>query len=294
MAETTFQIGNYSAIRFRLEPTEIYGSGNATSPILSLRFKIQLPSVAAQPPIDYTMIRLAGRLMSGNHAEQLATFEAPPLAEESGPQNYERQFQVDVPIRLHEAKRIEDLRDGKDPHFQISLSGLVHIRNKGFELLRDAAINVTVPRSHWIDHVLNIWGISELQLLQVKMPTSTRKELAAARERLAKAEQLYRLGDYSHVLTSLRLAFEAFAEAYGANRADRNLFDKLLADKNAEVREKVRDSFDYIYRLLNVGPHEPTPVGNQQVPIGRNEARFALVASHAVFEYFSGTGWPDV
>jgi hypothetical protein len=294
MAETTFQIGNYSAVKVRLEPTEVYGSGNSTSPILTLQFKIQLSSISAQPPIEYTMIRLAGRLKIGNPAEQVATFEAPPMAEGSSIQGYERQFQVDVPLGIRETKRIEDLRDGKNPFFRISLSGLVHVHNKGFELLRESAIDIIVPRSHWIDHVLNVWGTSDLQLLEIRMPSTTRKEFATMQERLAKAEQLYRVGDYSHVLTSLRLAFEAFAEVYGASRADRNFFDKMLADNHPEMREKLRDTFDYIYRLLNAGPHEPTPTANQQLPINRNEARFALVTAYAVFEYFSGNGWRDL
>jgi hypothetical protein len=102
------------------------------------------------------------------------------------------------------------------------------------------------------------------------------------------------VGDYPHVLSSLRLAFEALAEAYGASRADRNLFDKMLSGNHPEIREKLRDSFDYIYRLLNAGPHEPTPTANQQLPIGRNEARFALITAYAVFEYFSGTGWQNL
>ena len=134
MAETTFQIGNYSAIKLRLEPTEIYGSANSTSPILTLQLKMQLPSISAQPTIEYTMIRLAGRLKIGN--EQLAIFEAPPMAEVSSVQGYEHQFQVEVPLGIREAKRIEDLRDGKDPRFRISLSGLAQVHNKGFELLR--------------------------------------------------------------------------------------------------------------------------------------------------------------
>ena len=125
------------------------------------------------------------------------------------------------------------------------------------------------------------------------MPSSN-QEFATTRERLAKAEQLYRVGDYPHVLTSLRLAFEAFAAVYGASRTDKNLFDKILVGAHPEVREKLRDSFDYIYRLLNVGPHEPAPTVNQQLPIGRNEARYALVTAYAVFEYFSRNEWPGV
>jgi hypothetical protein len=132
------------------------------------------------------------------------------------------------------------------------------------------------------------WGTSDLQLLEIRMPSRTREEFATMQERLAKAEQLYRVGDYSHVLTSLRLAFEGFAEVYGASRADRNLFDKILGGNHPEMREKLRDSFDYICRLLNAGPHEPTPTANQQLPIGRIEARFALVGSLCGVRVFFG------
>lgn len=54
MAETTFQIGNYSAVRFRLEPTDFYGVGNSTSPALKLQFKLQLPTIAPPNPLSNT------------------------------------------------------------------------------------------------------------------------------------------------------------------------------------------------------------------------------------------------
>ena len=60
--------------------------------------------------------------------------------------------------------------------------------------------------------------------------------MAVARERLGRAEQLYRTGDYPHVLTELRSAFTAIAECYLVKEIDRSFcagssktcFDLLL------------------------------------------------------------------
>jgi hypothetical protein len=231
--------------------------------------------------------------------EQLAIFESLPIAETSSPQVYERQMQIDILLSIRQAKRIEDVRDGKDPHFRIWLTALMFVDNKGFERVGESAIDLRIPRSHWIDHVLNVWKISDLRFLEIKMPSAERKEFIRAKERLAKAEHLYRSGDYANVLTSLRLAFDAVADAYGGGRAGGDLFSKILADAgiNPDVRERLVGAFTSIRHLLHAGPHEPSKDPSQpstRLPIGREEARFALIAAHAVFEYFSRNVWPGI
>lgn len=58
-----------------------------------------------------------------------------------------------IPLGLRQLKRIEELRDGKDPSFQIDLTGLIAVQTGQFERLQNTSLSVTVPRSHWIDHV---------------------------------------------------------------------------------------------------------------------------------------------
>jgi len=172
---------------------------------------------------------------------------------------------------------------------------LAAIQSTGeFELLRDLMLQLQVPRSHWVDNVLNGWNVSDLRLLEVTAPTNSRKELALAYTRLEKAEQLYRTGDYPHVLSELRSALAAVAACYSAQQADKNTFDRMLINSHPKVREKLREALHYFAAFLHLGPHEPSPKPESPVPISRHDARLALVTTHAIFEYFASEGWPGI
>jgi len=155
-------------------------------------------------------------------------------------------------------------------------------------------LQLQVPRSHWIDNVLNRWNVSDLRLLEITAPTNGRKELAVAYTRLEKAERLYRTGDYPHVLTELRSALAAVAACYSAQQADKNTFDRMLINSHPKVREKLREAFHDFAGFLHLGPHEPSPTPESPVPISRHDARLALVTTHAIFEYFASEGWPGI
>lgn len=296
MAEGYFNIKNRGVARVRLEPTDVFGMGSAAFPILMLQLKLQLlPAQLDSSVVNYTLVRLAGKVAVGNENTELATFEAPPLAETSNNNSYERQLGVNVPLTLRQVKHIEELRDGKNPFFNLTFTGLVAIQpSYEFEQLRELTLQLHVPRSHWIDNVLNRWNISDLRLLEINPPTMGRKELALAYSRLGQAEHFYRTGDYPHVLTELRSAFAAVAACYSAQQADKNAFDKMLINTHPKVREKLREAFHDFAGFLHLGPHEPSPTQEVPVPISRHDARFALVTAHAIFEYFASESWPGI
>jgi len=295
MAEANFSVKNHGVLRVSLEPTGIVGTGSAAFPALTLQLKVQVLPVQQQSVVNYTLLRLAGKLSVGNENTDLARFEAPPLAETSSPNPYERPLHLAVPLDIRQIKHIEELRDGKDLFFKITLTGLVMFDSNGeFERLQDTDLHLTVPRSHWIDRALNMWRISDLRLLEINSPANGRKEIVLAHARLARAEQFYRTGDYPQVLTELRSAFAAVAETYSAQQADKNLFEKMLVNAHPKVREKLRDSFHYFCAFLNLGPHEPSPTSEVATAISRHDARFALVTAHAILEYFASENWPGV
>ncbi|MFZ0800146.1 MAG: hypothetical protein WB781_27010 [Candidatus Sulfotelmatobacter sp.] len=116
MAEGCFSIKNRSVLRVRLEPTEIFGMGSAAFPILTLQLKLQLLPAQLDSIVNYTLVRLAGKFSAGNDNTELASFEAPPLAETSNINTYERQLSLNIPLNIRQIKRIEELRDGKNPY----------------------------------------------------------------------------------------------------------------------------------------------------------------------------------
>ncbi len=292
MPESSFSVKGNSVIRVRLEPTDITGMGSPAYPQLILGLKLQLFPLW---PTNYTLLRIDGKMFVSNENAALATLEHAPMAEESSPQPYDRAVNVAVPLTLTQIRHLEELRGGGNLLLRFALSGLVAL-NPGieFERLQDSSLQVYVPRSHWIDSALNVWKVSELRLLEINPPEHNPKEIALAQVRLADAEQLYRTGDYPHVLTELRLAFAAVAERYSAKRTDRSMFEQILVNTHPAVREKLASAFDSFYRFLHLGPHEPSPTPGVEAPISRHDARLALIIAHAILEYFSSENWPGI
>jgi hypothetical protein len=212
MSETSFSVKGNGVGRVRLEPTTIIGMGSPAYPQLVLPLKFQLLPLGQ---MTYTLLRVSAKIYVGNENHPVATVEHPSIAEDSMANSADRTINLTVPLTLTQIKHIEDIRDGKNLLLRITLSGLVALKpSNEFEKLQDMDFPVPIPRSHWIDTALKAWGVSDLRLLEIKFPGDSHKEMATARARLERAEELYRAGDYPHVLTQLRSAFDAIAEAY--------------------------------------------------------------------------------
>ena len=129
----------------------------------------------------YTLLRVHGKIFIGNVKENqpVATAEHTPIAEESYQNIYERNVRLSVPLTLAQIKHIEDIRNGNDLRLRLTLSGLVALKQLNeFERLQDMSLDISVPRSHWIDMALKPWGVSDLRLLEIKFPGASHKEMA--------------------------------------------------------------------------------------------------------------------
>jgi hypothetical protein len=292
MSETGFSVKGNGVGRVRLEPTDILGMGCPANPQLVLPLKFQLLPLG---PTTYTLLRVSAKIFVGNENHPVATAEHPPFAEDSSPNAYDRTVNLNVPLTLAQIKHIEDVRDGNNLLLRVTLSGLVALKQLNeFERLQDMNLQVPIPRSHWIDTALKAWGVSDLRVLEIKFPGASTKEMTTARERLEQAEALYRVGDYPHVLTQLRNAFDAIAQAYSHKGVGKAVWEQLLTHTHAGVRDKLLDSFIAFREVLHLGPHQPIPTAQSPTPISRQDARFALVVAHAIFEYFSTENWPGI
>jgi hypothetical protein len=271
--------------------------GSSANPQLVLPLKFQLLPLG---PITYTLLRVSGKIFVGNENHPVASAEHPPIAEDSMPNGFDRTVNLNVPLTMTQIKHIEDLRCGNNLPLRVTLSGLVFLKQSDqkqtneFERLQDMNLDVSIPRSHWIDTALKAWGVSDLRLLEIKFPGDSRKEMATARARLERAEELYRVGDYPHVLSQLRSAFDAMAEAYSQKGVSKEAWERILTHTHTDVRGRLLGSFVAFRDFLQLGPHEPMPTPQTPVPISRQDARFGLIVAHAIFEYFSSENWPGI
>jgi hypothetical protein len=292
MSETSFSVKNNGVGKVRLESTDIVGIGRPANPQLLFGVKFQLLPIGQN---TYTLLRVHGKIFIGNENQPVATAVHTPIAEESYQNFYERTVQLAVPLTLTQIKHIEDVRNGNDLRFRLTLSGLVALKQLNeFERLQDMSLDISVPRSHWIDMVLKPWGASDLRLLEIKFPGTSQKEMATARQRLERAEEFYRVGNYPQVLTELRNAFDAIAQTYSQKGVGQDAWEELFAHTHAGVRERLLETLASFRKLLHLGPHQPLPTPQTPTPISRQDARFALIVAHAVFEYFSVENWPGI
>ena len=202
------------------------------------------------------------------------------------------QMDAIVTLDRERIKRFEDAREGNDAQIQIMLSGLLwYPARLGFEVARASGhLQVSVPKSHWIDRVISAWGLSKNKVIEINFPSNAVGEnFRKSYARVEEAEKFFASGDYKQVLTTLRLSFEGLAKSLGFERAGEDFFASLFASALPEKQDKARDALTAIYKFLHLGPHEQAnhPNPNAQPVVKREDARFALTLAYVIFEYIT-------
>jgi hypothetical protein len=291
MSEVWLAVGGRNVITVRLEPNNVRGQNMAALPALYLPLQLQLLLAGEKGDVQYTLVRLAGKLLSQPLGE-FASFDVGPLAEVPNTAPFFRHQEALVALDRQQIKRFEDARAGNDAHLQIMLSCLAwYPAQQKFEVVRSPGyLEVTVPKSHWAERVVSVWNLSNIKLVEIEFPKSVAGEnFRASYARLEEAERQFANGQNKQVLTTLRLSFEALAKSLGFERAGKEFFEFLFASAHPEKKEKARDALTGIYKFLHLGPHEqanqPDP-GSQPV-VSRRDARFALTLAYAILEYIT-------
>ncbi len=291
MSEVWLPVGGRNSITVRLEPNNVQGRDIAGQPALYLPLQLQLLPAGQQKDVQYTLVRLAGKLLSQSLGEY-ASFDVGPLAEVPNPEPFFRQQEALVALDRRQIGRFEETRAQKDAYFQIVLTGqLWYPAQQKFEVTRSSSgFELSVPRSQWVDRVLSVWNLTQIKVIEIKFPGSGAGEnFRNSYSRVEEAERLFASGQYKQVLTTLRLSFEGLAKSLGFQAAGKDFFESLFASAHPEKREKARDALTGIYRFLHLGPHEQAnhpDLGTQPV-ITRQDARLALTLAHAIFEYIT-------
>jgi hypothetical protein len=291
MSEVSFVIAGRQVATVRLEPNSVQGRDLAGQPALYLPLQLQLLPGGQNKDVQYTLLRLAGKLQNQPLGE-FASFDVGPLAEVPTAEPFFRQQEALILLDRRQVKRFEDARAGNDAYFQVMVSCLVwYPAEQKFEVARSSGyLEARVPKSHWVERVLSFWNLSNIKLVEIEFPKSTAGEnFRASYARVEEAEGLFASGHYKQALTTLRLSFEGLAKSFGFQSAGKEFFESLLASSHSEKQEKARDALTGIYRFLHLGPHEQAgPAGPDAQPVvTRQDARFALTMVYAIFEYIT-------
>jgi len=291
MSDVPLEVGGRNVVTVRLEPNSVQGRDMAGQPMLYLPMKLQLLPAGQQKDVQYTLVRLAGKLLSQPLGE-FASFDVGPFAEVPNPEPFFRQQEAFVPLDRQRIRRFEDARAGNEAYFQIMLSCLVwYPAQQKFEVTRSSGhLEVRVPQSHWAEKVVSVWNLSNIKVVEIEFPKGAAGEnFRATYARVEEAEKLLASGQYKQVLTTLRLSFEALANSLGFERRVKECFESLFASSNPDKKEKARDALTGIYKFLHLGPHEQAnqPASGAQPVVTREDARFALTLTYAIFEYIT-------
>jgi hypothetical protein len=291
MSEVSLVAAEQQVITVRLEPNNVQGRDMAGQPALYLPLKLQILPAGQRGEVQYTLLRLAGKLLNPQ-LNEFASFELSPLAEMPNPTPFYRQHEAVVLLDRQRIRRLEDARSGNDAYFQITLSGLVwYPVGQKFQTTNSSGfLDVVVPKSHWAEKVVSPWNLSRINLVEIQFPHSAAGEnFRASYARIEEAEKLFANGQYKQVLTALRQSFEALAISLGFEKRVRECFEYLFASSHPDKKEKAREALTSIYKFLHLGPHEQAnqPDPHAQSAISRQDARFALTLAYAIFEYIT-------
>jgi hypothetical protein len=292
MSEISLEVAGRQVITVRLDPNSLTGRDLAGQPALYLPLQLQLLPAGQKGDVQYTLIRLAGKLTNPTLGE-FGSFEVSPLAVVPNSNPFYRQHEAMVGLDRYRVRRFEDARSGNDAYFQIMLSTLIwHPGEQKFEAEPSrGGFEVKVPRSHWVEKVTSAWNLSNLKVVEIEFPKNNAGEnFRASYARLEEAEKLFANGQYKQMLTTLRLSFEALAISLGyENKRVRECFESLFASSHPDKKEKARDALTSIYKFLHLGPHEQANSQDPSSPpaVSRRDARFALTLAYTVFEYIT-------
>jgi len=292
MSEVILSVATRGVITARIESDKVYGRNWGGQPILYLGMQLQLLPAGEQGQVNYTVVRLGGRLQTQALGE-FATFEAEPLALIPNAQPYFRQQDILIPLDRLRVEHFENARAGNDARFQINFTALVSLAGSTqFEVARPQSgqLEVIVPRSLWIDNVLSHWSVSKTKLVEITfLDGATGDAFRKAYSRIEQAEKQFASGEYKQALTTLRIAFEGLAKDSGAQSPGKDYFDSLLASVHPDKKEKASAALTAIYRFMHLGPHEQSSQSNfnGEPAINRQDARFALILAQAAFGYMS-------
>ncbi|MFZ0884265.1 MAG: hypothetical protein WAN14_12775 [Candidatus Acidiferrales bacterium] len=293
MSEVLLSVGGRSVITARLESDKVHGRNWGSQPVLYLGMQLQLLPAGEQKQINYTLVRLGGRLQTQALGE-FASFEVEPLALVPNVQPFFRQQDIFVPLDRTRLEHFENARAGNDARLQVNISALVSSPgDPTFEVARPSSgqLEVIVPRSLWIDNVLSHWNLSKTKVIEITFSDcATGEKFRNAYARIEQAEKHLASGEYKQTLTTLRMAFEGLAKDSGFPSAGKDFFDSLFVTVHPDKKEKARDALNGIYRFMHLGPHEQSsqPNSNGDPVVNRQDARFALILAQAAFGYMTG------
>ena len=290
MSEILLSAGGRNAITVRLDANNVSGQDLAGLPALFIPLELQLLPGGEKGDAPYTLLRLAGTLQTRTLGE-FASFEAGPMAESSRPQPRFYQKQITVALDRVRVKRFEDARAGNNANLQITVSCLLwYPTQQKFEFVCGGPLQIEVPKSHWAERVLACWNLSNIKIVEIHFPKSDAGEnFCNAYARVEEAEKQFASGQYKQVLTTLRLSFEGLAKSLGYQAAGKEFVESLFASSHPDKREKATEALTGLYRFLHLGPHEQAnqPDSDGQPVVTRQDARFALIMAHAIFEYIT-------
>jgi len=298
----SFQVGDIT-----IEPQYIRGEKLSVSPFIVFPCMSNLNShIVYESEQAYSIISLTGELffVESQHMKfKIANFNSGPLMHRSSMHGSKQSFSLSIPVDYYGLKRLEEKRKG-DMHLEFQFTMLMG-KHATFLIKSDSfndnvasfhkiqsTLILTVPKSNWVENVLNNTGFHEIKLIEVPIPKKIIPQdvFQKALLELDRANKYYYDGDYNKASLHCRMAIETIPESLPYDtKEDRRGYSKRLGKFMEQYlnqtipedkRKLIHDILNGIYSICSEPGHP-----SQEVPITRNEAEFYIIICSAFLAY---------
>lgn len=280
------------------ELASIYSSGRQELPALTIRMDITLRAYqqyGQNPPVVQPLSLVSGEavLSSPEHRpvaysrhQDIALFAKDPR------QHASTQQMFTFPMDSKTLANIEEVRAGNDVRVNLTFQFLMGVHHPQGPLVYfqtgRAQITFVIPRSQWVDMLLQNLGYQGLELIEIKYGTPlARQLLPTAVAQIQQAQKHILEGRWQEAILDCRQAMEHALAVRPAAPASKKFEDRV----NDFIRDYLRldaaqagllaDQMMLIWKIASQAAH-PAPT-----VFSRNDAEFIAHATVAIIGYVS-------
>ncbi|MGA2110609.1 MAG: hypothetical protein ABSG98_00495 [Anaerolineales bacterium] len=198
-----------------LETINVLGEGGFYSPHLCLPM-----SVGSQSPLEGLFllpIEITAQLFLGNVGNIPLPVDKLISSTRLIVNPLQSQMLLRLPLTQQQLARVEEARGGKDLELTLYLQAMIVIKSEGDGIFKDidyasGRCSLSIPRSHWVDHILPALGYMTKYLLEISVPSAPQfqPQFAEAIKEFAEAQGEFQRDNSSGALVNCRNAINAF------------------------------------------------------------------------------------
>ena len=215
-------------------------------------------------------------------------FQESPVVLDSKVVAWSTQVMFCLDLEPHQVEAIEDLRNGGDLWFRMTIAGIAQTASSGqAQVVHDSGLSLTANQRTWTD-VLAAAGYGRFLLFEVPFPLQgTNSEHTQAVSHLEKAKSHFAIGHYDEAVAGCRKALDSLTAGLGDAEEIKRAKDSYFSAR--EIREDMPIDSRALF-LREAVKHFAHPaahgdVAGKQEHYDRHDARLMMSMTAATMSY---------